>query len=136
MLPFGDVNVLSVLLASAINMIVGSMWYSPSVFGKMWMNAAKVPEREVTEAEMRKSLLMAFGNNAVMTYFLGLLLVMTGANDVRTVIGTVLVTAVATIIPYETSAILWEKRVPDLMVVNAGFSIVSMLISGLVFVSL
>lgn len=39
---FLDINFLAVLLAGVVNMIVGSFWYSPAGFGKMWMKLAKV----------------------------------------------------------------------------------------------
>ena len=36
--PNVDVNYLAVLVAAIINMVIGSIWYSPSMgFGKSWM---------------------------------------------------------------------------------------------------
>ena len=36
-LPFGEVNWLAVLVAAIIPMIIGTIWYSPPVFGNTWM---------------------------------------------------------------------------------------------------
>ena len=37
-----EVNYLAVLLAGASSMVVGSIWYAESVFGKTWQKLAKV----------------------------------------------------------------------------------------------
>ncbi len=37
-----EVNYLAVLLAAASSMVVGSIWYAESVFGKTWQKLAKV----------------------------------------------------------------------------------------------
>jgi uncharacterized protein DUF1761 len=36
------INVLAVVVAAVANMIIGSIWYSPGVFGKTWMSLAGV----------------------------------------------------------------------------------------------
>jgi len=37
-----EINWLAVVLATVSTMVVGSIWYTPSVFGTMWMKLAKV----------------------------------------------------------------------------------------------
>src|SRR3989338_6728708 len=37
-----DVNYLMVFVAGVAGMVVGAVWYSPGVFGKVWMHAAGV----------------------------------------------------------------------------------------------
>lgn len=37
-----EVNYIAVLLAALSTMVVGSFWYSPSGFGKLWMKLTKV----------------------------------------------------------------------------------------------
>jgi hypothetical protein len=47
-----DVNYLAVFLAAASSMVVGSIWYAPSVFGNMWMKLAKVEPGKATAKQM------------------------------------------------------------------------------------
>lgn len=48
-----EVNYLAVFLAAASSMVVGSIWYAPSVFGKTWAKLAKVDmNRKVSSSEM------------------------------------------------------------------------------------
>lgn len=35
-MPSVEINLLAVLVAAVINMVVGTVWYMPSVFGKDW----------------------------------------------------------------------------------------------------
>lgn len=42
-----EVNLWAVLLATASTMVVGSLWYTPKVFGNRWMVLAKVDRDRV-----------------------------------------------------------------------------------------
>ena len=55
------INYLAVFLAAASTMAVGSVWYTPKVFGNMWMKLAKVnPNQKVTALGMTYQLGGAF----------------------------------------------------------------------------
>ncbi len=40
------VNYLAVLVAAIVGMVVGFIWYSPKVFGKMWMKLSGVNPKD------------------------------------------------------------------------------------------
>lgn len=44
-----EVNMLSVVLAALSTMVVGSIWYTPKVFGTVWMKLAKVSQKDMKE---------------------------------------------------------------------------------------
>lgn len=55
MLDFGSINYWAVAVAWLVNVLVGSYWYSPAGFGKLWaklsgVNHMKLPEKEATNA--------------------------------------------------------------------------------------
>lgn len=41
------INWWAVLLAAGIKFVLGALWYSPALFGKQWMAAAKLSEAEL-----------------------------------------------------------------------------------------
>lgn len=41
-----EVNYLAVLLAALSSMVVGSVWYAPSVFGNTWMKLAHIERKK------------------------------------------------------------------------------------------
>jgi hypothetical protein len=45
----GKLNVWAVLAAAAANFVIGGMWYSPALFGKVWMRA-----NGFTDADLRR----------------------------------------------------------------------------------
>jgi hypothetical protein len=36
-MPSVDINVMTVIAAAVVNMIIGSVWYSPALFAKQWV---------------------------------------------------------------------------------------------------
>ena len=48
-----DVNWLAVLLAGLSNMVVGTIWYSKSVFGNMWMKWVGLDEKKMKQGSAK-----------------------------------------------------------------------------------
>lgn len=45
-----EVNYLAVLLAAISSMLVGAIWYSKPVFGKVWQKVAKLSDKDLEKA--------------------------------------------------------------------------------------
>lgn len=45
-----DINWLAVVLATASTMVVGSVWYTPKVFGNTWMELVKLDKKKAQAA--------------------------------------------------------------------------------------
>ncbi|TXK17090.1 DUF1761 domain-containing protein [Homoserinibacter sp. GY 40078] len=45
-----EINYIAVVLATLSSMIVGSVWYTPKVFGRYWMREAGIVESEMGSA--------------------------------------------------------------------------------------
>ena len=57
------INYLAVLVSAIIGMIIGALWYSPLLFGKLWMKLSGMTEKQLNEAKkkgMGKMYLVAF----------------------------------------------------------------------------
>ena len=55
-----EINWLILLLASVIPMIIGFVWYHPSVFGNAWMKASGVTEEKMKGSNMAMIFIMSF----------------------------------------------------------------------------
>lgn len=64
-----EVNWLAVLLATASTMVVGSIWYTPKVFGNVWMKLAKI-DRKKAEANGMKPILITIVVSFISAYVL------------------------------------------------------------------
>ena len=65
-----EVNFLSVLLATIVAMVVGSIWYSKSVFGKEWMKLNKIKEDAKMKKEAPKAMIKMFIGSLITAYVL------------------------------------------------------------------
>jgi hypothetical protein len=66
-----QINYLAVFLAAVSTMVVGSIWYAPSVFGKTWAKLAKVDlNRKVPASEMTWLMGSTFVASIVTAYIL------------------------------------------------------------------
>lgn len=55
-----SINYVAVLLATLSTMVVGSVWYSKSVFGNMWIKLAKLNEKDMAKSGMRPIVITLF----------------------------------------------------------------------------
>jgi surface polysaccharide O-acyltransferase-like enzyme len=81
----GSINILAVFLSAIATMIVGSVWYSPKVFGTLWMKLDGVKQKDMHEAkkEMPKMYAGMFVASLVMAYVLGKFIQMSGLSGVQ-----------------------------------------------------
>ncbi|MEK6839528.1 MAG: DUF1761 domain-containing protein [Nanoarchaeota archaeon] len=54
-----DINLLAVLVAAIATIIIGSLWYSPLLFGKIWMRLNGTTQKQMQEAK-KKSMGMLY----------------------------------------------------------------------------
>ncbi len=46
---FGDVNEIAIFVTTLLSIAIGSIWYSPLVFGKYWMQSAGISDGDIEE---------------------------------------------------------------------------------------
>ena len=51
MLQFGEINYLAVLIATAVTMVLGFLWYSPVLFGNAWVKQIGLNKEEMSSGE-------------------------------------------------------------------------------------
>jgi hypothetical protein len=125
-----QLNIWAVLVAALSTFLIGGLWYSPAVFGKAWMRENGFTEESMKGANMVKIFGLAFFLALVasfnLTMFMGpekrpemgaLWGFLAGFGWVATFIGT---------------HYLFERRSFKLFLINAGYSIVSLTIMGVI----
>lgn len=132
-----SINYWAVLATGATNMIVGSLWYSPLLFGKPWMKLMGYTQEKMEEAKkkgMTASYLLAFVGALVtgyvmahFVYYLGLAL----PNEALQLgfwiwLGFVAVTHLGNV--------LWGGKSWKLFAIDSGQSLVALLVMALILV--
>lgn len=126
------VNYPAVLAAAIVNMAIGALWYSPSLFGKGWMELVGIRPEGVKKraAGARRAYSWTFVASLLMAYALARILWYAGA---QTVIGGALIGLLAWLGFVATTGganYLFEGRPCRLYAINTGYPLVSLIVMG------
>jgi hypothetical protein len=125
------VNYLAVVLAAVVYFILGAVWYSPKVFGSMWMkhNPSVVPSET-----NRTNMIVAFIGEAVigliMAYILAVFIRISQADAVIKGIVVSLWIWLGFIATTHFSAVLWGRKSLINFFIHAGFLLTAILLMG------
>jgi len=133
------VSYVAILVAAVVSFVIGMLWYSPLLFGKMWIRLSGI-DKEKMEKNMKKGMgkvmLFAFIANLVMAYVLSYFI-----NVLRysmAVDGAILgfmiwLGFLATTL---LGTVLWEGKPFGLYVINASYNLINLLIMGSIIAAL
>lgn len=123
-----SINYFAVLLSAVVAMAIGSLWYSPLGFGKLWMELRGQDPSRIGEMKFpAQSMLIQFLGSLVTAYVLALFIVAAGAADLH---GALLVGFWAWLGFQATllvHPVLWEGRSWQLYLLNASHQLVLLL---------
>lgn len=131
-----EINIIGVLVGTAVSMIVGSVWYSRSLFGKDWMKLENIDEKKMktdSSKAMAGMLLLAF----IMSYVLAHVAYLSYEFFVDDSFQTAAVTSgfwmwLGFVLPVSASNSLFNQKPWKLSAIHAGNWLVTLLSMGLV----
>jgi len=132
-MPVYEVNYLAVLVAAIASMALGALWYSPRLFGKMWMSLMGFTEAHMAEAKkkgMGKSYAIMFVGSLLMAYVLSHWIDATSSSTVGAGFQAGFWAWLGFIAPVTLGSVLWEGKSWKLWVLNNGYQLVLLLIMG------
>lgn len=126
-----DIDWFSVVVAAALNMVIGFFWYSKWLFGKTWLKLAKLSESSLKST--KTALLSGCVVSLVIASFLAFFethLEVTSVLDGMVVGFCVWLGFVATT---QVSSVIWCKAPLKLFLIDTGCKLLSLLVmSGIV----
>lgn len=129
-MPFADVNLLAMLASLVAVMILGMIWYSQTVFGKIWILESGA---NMAEQTMGRSMTIGILGNLIMTYVIGLLLEMAQPGSFKTALLFTFVLWLGFIVTTELSRTAWERRSFTLLLINAGWSLLAVIATTAIY---
>lgn len=69
-----DLNVWAVLVAALLSFVLGGLWYSPVLFGKVWMRETGITEESQKHRAMAKVFALAFIASLIIAFNLAMFL--------------------------------------------------------------
>lgn len=127
-----EVNYLAVLIVAVIHYFIGALWYSPLLFGKMWMQSLNITKDDL--AKMKKGLwklyLMAFIAALLISYVMALFIVNLQATTFYkgAMIGVWL--WLGFILPVAINNVLWAGESIKIYCINVSYKLVTHLLMG------
>lgn len=127
------VNVWEVLVAAVVGYVVGALWYSPVLFGKLWMRLSGVTMGDMEKAKqkgMAKSYVIMFIGILIMSYVLAQVLEVFGAASAWMGIQIAFWLWLGFIATVMVGMVLWENKSWNLYILNVAHYLVVLLVMG------
>ena len=129
-----NVNYLAVLVAAVASFVLGWIWHSPFLFGKMWMKLSSMDKKKVDEhkksGKMGPSLFFQFVATVLMAYvlryFIGYAQASTAIDGAIVGIWLWLGFVATTMI----GMVLWEGKPFKLFLINSGHVLAGLIVMG------
>lgn len=120
----GNINEIAVIVSAILAMAVGSIWYSPLLFGDYWMRAAGVSKEQIENSKIKLPTLLIFGffANAILLFVVANFVLLSqkiGYPLAGT--GTLLVLLLGSVL---ASAVIWEQKSLVYLIINIGYAAV------------
>ncbi len=128
-LEFTAVNWIAVIAAAVAGVVIGFVWYMPQVFGRRWAASAgrELPAPgSVSPVVYVGSVVQALVTAYVLALFIGAL----GANTVVNGLVVGFVAWIGFVATVTINTVLYEGRSVEYWLINAGYSLVSLLVMG------
>lgn len=116
----GDANIITILVAAALGIVVGAVWYSPKVFGAAGMKQSNMNG---------KTYFMTFISNVVTAYVLAYFIGAPGMASVGAVVG--FWAWLGFVAPVNFGAVLWGSKPMRYFWINTLHHLVTLVVMGM-----
>lgn len=133
MVSFLPVSAVEVIVASVVGFVLGWLWYSPMLFGKQWMKASGISEKQIAASKkkgMAGTIVVGFISTLVMGFVLAQFLAYSAASSLMDGVIVGVLTSVGFVLTTIGGGVLWEGRSMQWFYINAGHSIVTLAVMG------
>jgi len=124
-------NLPAVLVAAVLSFVIGGMWYSPMLFGKVWMKENQLSEEDLQQGSPARIFGFAFLWSLVMSINLAMFL-----NDEATTASWGATAGFLTGFGWIAMGIfiigLFERKSTRYMLINAAYMVVSLTLMGFI----
>lgn len=129
------INYWATMVSAICFMVLGALWYSPVMFGKLWMKVVGLTEEELKEASssgMGLAYGLMFVSAFVMSYILGHFVDYT--NSVDAVLGaqTGFWIWMGFVAPVTLQSKIFENKKWTLWLLNNGYNLTGLIIMGVI----
>ncbi len=127
-----DLNYIAILVCAIAAMVIGSVWYSPFLFGKIWMKEMHMREEFTKGKSMgvtyAGAFLMALLTAFVLALYVNNMEAQTAAEGAEAALWPWL----GFILPVLASGVLWERKSFKAFAIAASNTLLTMVVTGVI----
>jgi hypothetical protein len=129
-----ELNYLAILLSALSTFVLGGLWYSPAVFGKVWMRENGFTEEDLKKGSMGKIFGLAF----LLALISAINLAMFMGPEKSVTMGAVygFAAGFGWVATFVGTHYLFERKSFTLFLINAGYSVIALTIMGVIIVAM
>ncbi|MFH1412940.1 MAG: DUF1761 domain-containing protein [bacterium] len=128
MMTGAEINLWAVFLAGIVSVGIGAIWYSQSVFGKVWM---KLSGNQACK-NMTRSYIIGFLASLVMAYIFASFIFFMGVNTAAAGAAAGFWIWLGFFATTGLGIVLWENKPFKLYLINTIYSLVSLVVMGII----
>jgi len=126
---FAQMNWLAILVAALASFALGGLWYSPVLFGNVWMRENHITKEDAGQANMT----IIFGTTFILQFVAATVLAMfIGPNDINFGAMAGFMAGVGWVATSVGTHYLFERKSLTLFFINAGYSVVLLTLMGVI----
>jgi thiol:disulfide interchange protein len=125
-----NLNYWAVLAAALSTFLIGGLWYSPAVLGKLWMKENSFTEESMKGASMAKIFGLAFVLGLISAINLAMFLGPDATASTGAFYG--FLAGFGWVATFVGTHYLFERKSFTLFLINAGYSVVALTVMGLI----
>ncbi len=130
-----DINYWAVLVAAIVSMVIGGLWYSPVLFGKLWMQLSGITQKQIAEAKkksMTKAYVLQFIASLIMACTLAHVFSLLNVTTLSYALETMFFLWLGFIATVMVGKVLWEGKSWSLYLLDATHYLVTFFAMSLV----
>ena len=127
------INLWPIIVAAIVSFIIGSIWYSPFLFGRDWMILNKMSDKDISAAKAKglwKSYVAQFIATLITFGILAFFMVEMGIQGITDGALVGVMVWVGFIATNMVSAIAWERKPIKLVLINSLGILVTLIVGG------
>lgn len=135
MLPNIDLNLLAVVVAAVAAMALGALWYSPIMFGNVWVKLSGMTKKDMKKAKDKRMGKLYFANFIgvlIMSYVLAFLIYSAGVTSMADGFKIALLVWVGFVVPLLLGGVLWEGKPMKLYYLNVSYQLISIVLMSII----
>ncbi len=130
-----DVNYFAILIAAIASMIIGGLWYSPILFGNIWIKLSGFTNKEKDKAKQRgmaKFYIIALIGSLVTSFVLAHFVKYMGITSIGGALQLAFWIWVGFIATVMLGTVIWEGKPVKLYLINAVYQLVSFSVAAVI----